>query len=120
MFRARVMTRTMTARIHGLLYQASSLASFCSVMPHTMPRSSESGLGWVTRETPIVTTRHTIQAQNARAMDAPTELSSEMRYRMRPVAVPATSPVNPPQPVERLQNMPRPAEQELEDYGHRV
>src|SRR5918998_3380280 len=120
MFRVTVMASTVTARTHGFLYQASSTPSFCSVRPHTSPRISESGLGWVTRETATVTTRHTIQAQNARAMEAPTELSSEMRYRMRPVAVPATSPVNPPQPVVRLQNIPRPAEQELEDYGHRV
>jgi hypothetical protein len=40
-------------------------------------------------------------------MDAPRPASSEMRYMVRPVAVPATSPVNPPQPVVRLQNMPR-------------
>src|SRR5215218_4275566 len=71
MFRATVMASTVTARTHGFLYQASSTASFFSVRPHTMPRSSESGLGWVTRETAIVTTTHTIQAQNARAIDAP-------------------------------------------------
>jgi hypothetical protein len=41
-------------------------------------------LGWVTRETAIVTTRVTIQAQSARAMDAPRPASSEMRYRVRP------------------------------------
>src|SRR5215204_349206 len=103
MFSANVRRRTVTASTHGFLYHAGSTPSF---LPVTRPRSSESGFGCVTSETRIVTATHAHHAHQARRIDAPTELSSEIRYSTRPRTVPVKSPANPPHPVVRRQNMP--------------
>src|SRR3712207_7315167 len=107
MFNANVRRRTVTASTHGFLYQACSTPSFLQVRPHTRPRSSDSGFGCVTSETRMVNATHAHHAHHARHMDAPTELSSEIRYSTTPSAVPVKSPANPPQPVVRRQNIPK-------------
>src|SRR5215210_3130923 len=106
MFSATVIRSTVTASTHGFLYQMDSTPSFLPVRPHTRPRSSESGFGCVTSETAMVTATHAHHAHQARRIEAPTELSSEIRYSTRPRTVPVKSPAKPPHPVVRRQNMP--------------
>src|SRR5829696_4290543 len=91
MFSANVRSRTVTASTHGFLYQTGSTPSFLPVRPHTRPRSSESGFGCVTSETRMVTATHAHHAHQARRIEAPTELSSEIRYSTRPSTVPVKS-----------------------------
>src|SRR5262249_33919444 len=116
-FSATASTSAPVPSNQGARYQASSPTAKSSttsvrLTPQTRPRSSCSGFGCVTSETPTVTTASATNATSAPAKFAlcaepkwtwPIEYSS---WVMKAPSVPATSPANPAHGVDRRQNMP--------------
>src|SRR6185437_12438447 len=113
MLAAIARTATKPAITSGRLYQGKMTLSIFGPNPQTRPCSSDSGLGLVNNETPMVVKKQTDQAIVARQkLPAAAELycrmcaGSKKNLQTAAAKMPDTNPKKPPQGVVRFQNMP--------------